>query len=391
MKCDLKLRNRKWIFLVFILGFSACKKDVEPTNTLTQYQKDNQMLSEYLNLPSSPYNYQGITLPGYLGNTNILIHDNTPADNPVTDEGATLGRVLFYDKKLSRNGTISCASCHVQEFGFSDTATLSKGFEGGLTGRHSMGLSNSRFRTNGRFFWDERAETLEDQVLMPIQDAVEMGMTLTDLVNVVDQQEYYKILFKRAFGDDEVSSDRISKALAQFIRSMVSFNSKYDQGRAHHEVNEPFDNFTVQENWGKSLFNSIDKGQCGSCHSTDAMITVVSRNNGLTREPDDFGLEKTTGNPLDRGKFKAPSLRNIAVRPPYMHNGDYKSLTEVIQGYSTGINWSPTLDGHLKMPGGQTAIRYNLTQEEIEALEAFLNTLTDTEFLTNKIYSDPFK
>jgi len=391
MKRWFEVQNLIWVLFIGFLGLSACKKDIEPVNTVTEYQKDNQVLSEYLDLPSSPYDYQGIMLPAYLGSTNILIHDNTPGDNQVTNEGATLGRVLFYDKKLSKNGTISCASCHIQEFGFSDTATLSKGFDGGLTGRHSMGLSNAKYRTNGRFFWDERAETLEDQVLMPIQDPVEMGMTLTDLVNVVDQQEYYDILFKRAFGDDEVTSDRISKALAQFIRAMVSFNSKYDQGRANHDVKEPFDNFTTQENWGKSIFNSIDKGQCGSCHSTDAMITVVSRNNGLTREPDDYGVEKTTGNPLDRGKFKAPSLRNIAVRPPYMHNGDYKSLREVIMGYSTGINWTPTLDGHLKMPGGQSAIRFNLTQEEIEALEAFLNTLTDTEFLTNKIYSDPFK
>jgi cytochrome c peroxidase len=254
-----------------------------------------------------------------------------------------------------------------------------------------MGLSNARFRTNGRFFWDERAETLEEQVLMPIQDQVEMGMSLTGLVDIVDQQDYYKVLFKRAFGDVDVTADRISKALAQFIRSMVSFDSKYDKGRAVHEVKEPFDNFSTEENLGKSIFTSIHKGQCSSCHSTDAMITVVSRNNGLTREFGDFGVEKTTGNALDRGKFKAPSLRNIAVRAPYMHNGDYKSLKDVIQGYSTGISWSPTLDGHLKMPGGQSAIRFNLSQKEIEALEIFLYTLTDTKFLNNEIYGDPFK
>lgn len=385
------MRNLFFLILAGLFFVIGCKKDIESKGTVSKYTEDNETLKGYLDLPSQPVEYDKIMVPAYVDVSLINIHDNTPIDNPITNEGATLGRVLFYDKKLSSNKTISCASCHIQEFGFSDTAVLSLGFDGGRTGRHSMGLSNARFRTNGRFFWDERAETLEDQVLMPIQDPVEMGMTLTDLVTVVEGQEYYEILFRRAFGDNEVTADRISKALAQFIRSMMSFNSKYDNGRAHHEVNEPFDNFTAEENLGKTLFNSINKGQCGSCHSTDAMITVVSRNNGLTREFGDFGLEKTTGDPLDRGKFKAPSLRNIAVRAPYMHNGDYKSLKDVINGYSTGINWSPTLDGHLKLPGGQSAIRFNLTQEEIEALEAFLHTLTDTEFLTNKIYSDPFK
>ncbi len=374
-----------------LIGFSGCNKETDSGGELTAYQKDNNTLSEYLSLPNEPFKYNEISVPEYLGADLIYLQDNTPATNPITNEGATLGRILFYDQHLSVNNTVSCASCHIQEFGFSDTAILSDGFDGGKTGRHSMGLSNARFRVNGRFFWDERAETLEEQVLGPIQDHIEMGMDLDDLVLILAQQPYYPILFKRAFGDEVVSSERISKALSQFVRSMMSFNSKYDQGRANHLINEDFTNFTAQENLGKELFNRLDKGACFSCHFTDAMITEVSRNNGLTRETGDIGVEGTTGNPWDKGKFKAPSLRNIAVRPPYMHNGGYKSLKEVISGYSTGINWTPTLDAHLMNPGNLSAKKFFLTTVEEEAMEAFLHTLTDQEFLTNVIYSDPFK
>ena len=380
------------VFLVFLAGVMGCKKDVDGSSSgLTIYQKDNQLLSEKLDLPSSPFDYSRQGVPSFLDVSRIYVHDNTPVDNPITDEGATLGRVLFYDKNLSANQTVSCGSCHIQEYGFSDTATLSVGFEGGLTGRHSMGLSNARFRTNGKFFWDERAATLEIQVLGPIQDVVEMGMDLESLVLAVTSQDYYPILFKRAFGSEEITTDKISKALAQFVRSMTSFNSKFDKGRANHELNEPFDNFTTQENFGKDLFHDLKKGACFSCHFTEAMITEVARNNGLIREPSDIGVENTTGNPWDRGKFKAPSLRNIAVRPPYMHNGEFKTLKSVVEGYSTGITWSPTLDAHLMMPGNTAAVRFNLTDREVDAMVAFLNTLTDEEFLTANRYGDPFK
>lgn len=195
--------------------------------------------------------------------------DNTPIDNPITDAGATLGRVLFYDKKLSANGTISCASCHQAEHGFSDPNVLSEGFEGGHTRRHSMGIVNARFYQTGKFFWDERAGTLEDQVLMPFQDEVEMGLTLSELVQIVTDQVYYPTLFQDTFGDETITSDRISKALAQFVRSLVSTTSKYDEGRSL--VNSPlvdFPNFTQEENLGKQLFNSqnLIAPSCNACH-----------------------------------------------------------------------------------------------------------------------------
>lgn len=192
-------------------------------------------------LPETPYNYSQITLPQHfsvnafpanLPQNAVTDNDNTPADNPITDAGATLGRVLFYERKLSANETVACATCHQQEFAFTDPLALSVGFEGGTTRRRSMSLINARFYESGKFFWDERADTLEDQVLEPIQDHVEMGLTLEELVTVVESQDYYPDLFTDAFGDSEVTTDRISRALAQFVRSIVSYRSKYDEGRA---------------------------------------------------------------------------------------------------------------------------------------------------------------
>ncbi len=377
-----------FLMVMQLFLFSACSPD--NSNTPEQ-DPSNLILAQYLKLPTSPFAYENLRVPAYLDASSIETHDNTPSHNPITDAGATLGRVLFYDTNLSENNTISCASCHHQSKGFSDHRQFSSGFNGGKTARHSMGLSNARYRENGRFFWDERAGTLEEQVLLPIQDPVEMGMTLPDLEIKLQSMEYYPILFKRAFGDETINSHKISLALAQFVRTLISFNSKFDQGRALHEISEPFSNFTNQENLGKEIFHSVNKGMCSSCHFTEAMITGVSRNNGLTRELSDIGLEGTTGDPLDRYKFKAPSLRNITVRPPYMHDGDYTNLGDVIEGYNTGISWTPTLDAHLMLPGNTAAKKLNLTSKETEALEAFLHTLTDEEFLTNEIYSNPFK
>ena len=207
------------------LFLTSCEKDeptpIDPTDSV-------------LDLPATPYDYTTLNLPVHL-TTNFLLgpgqnaaadNDNTPADNPTTDAGATLGRVLFYDQKLSANGTISCASCHQQDKGFSDDVALSLGFEGGETRRHSMSLINARWYGRGRFFWDERAATLEEQVLMPFQDPVEMGMTLEQVVSAVQSQDYYDTLFEEAFGSTEVNADRIARPLAQFVRGLDSTQSK---------------------------------------------------------------------------------------------------------------------------------------------------------------------
>jgi len=370
-----------------------------------------------LNLPLDYFNYANIELPSHLANNEfpaqfqfqaLSEYDNTPIDNSITDEGATLGRVLFYDKKLSANGTISCASCHQADHGFSDPNILSEGFEGGLTRRHSMGIVNARFYADGRFFWDERAETLEDQVLMPFQDDVEMGLTLQELINIVGEQSYYPFLFADAFGDEDITSDRISKALAQFIRSMVSTTSKYDQARS--EVQSPianFPDFTELENQGKRLFylpreltNGVN-GNCVGCHQTEAFVgpfpsnpgplTSFATTNGLdATSTSDLGVFETTGNNRDIGVFKVPSLKNIAIRPPYMHDGRFATLEEVIEHYSSGIQNHPSLISPLVNSNGEAG-QFNFTQDEKEALVAFLETLTDIAMLEDEKYSNPFK
>lgn len=365
-------------------------------------------------LPSIPYDYEGIVLPAhYLTNqipgnspfqSAAIASDNTPADNPITNDGATLGRVLFYDRKLSANGTIACASCHQQDHAFADAARLSRGFAGGTTRRHSMGLTNARFYEPGKFFWDERAASLEAQVLMPFQDATEMGLSLDQLVGLVSAQSYYPPLFASAFGDRTINADRIAQALAQFVRTIVSTNSRYDQGRATvTNPLAPFPNFTAQENQGKQIFMDTTQRRvaCIDCHVTEAFIspprgtphasaTSATTNNGLDAvSTTDLGVAETTGNVADTGHFKVPSLRNVAVRPPYMHDGRFNTLEEVLNFYDNGIRNHAQLSNILRNPQGN-AVRINLNGNDRNAVAAFLRTLTDNTLLTDPKYSDPF-
>ena len=387
------------LVLVLALSLFSCNNDEEYIDISDDVVNDDgntggdlsddDILAQTLNLPAASYNYANINLPGYFLDNQLQNEDNTPNNNPITDPGATLGRVLFYDKKLSANNTISCASCHSQENGFSDSNILSIGFEGGLTGRNSMGLANAKFYQNGRFFWDERAATLEDQVLMPIQDAVEMGLTLDELVSKVAAEDYYSILFTRAFGDDNITTQRISFALAQFIRSMVSYESKFDEGMA--QTNNPdqnFPNFTASENLGKNLFFS-NRTRCNDCHDTNAMVGDAPRNNGLDAIITDLGVGGVTGNNNDRGEFKTGSLRNIELTAPYMHDGRFATLGEVIDHYDSGVQNSNDLDNRLRVNGGQVR-RLNLNAAERQGLIDFLLTLTDNNFISDEKYSDPF-
>ncbi|MFT6872402.1 MAG: cytochrome c peroxidase [Roseivirga sp.] len=354
--------------------------------------------SSILNLPSDYYNYANPELPNHFATGQVAGIDNTPNNNPVTDEGATLGRVLFYDKTLSSNNAVSCASCHIQERGFADESALSEGFEGGLTGRNSMGLANARYYDNGRFFWDERANTLEDQVLMPIQDQIEMGLTLTELVSKIQDQDYYQPLFTDAFGSNDVTTDRISLALSQFVRSMVSYESPFDAGliAANGDEGDDFENFSELENLGKDLFFS-NRTQCSNCHETATFSGDQARNNGLDAVLTDLGVAGVTGNNNDQGEFKVNSLRNIAMTGPYMHNGRFATLREVVQFYNNGIQNSPGLDNRLRVGGmgrggndNGDVRRMNLNGQEVDALVAFLSTLSDESFLTDTKFSNPF-
>lgn len=379
---------RHLILIAVVVSAVACNKDeVSPVGD------NNPVYAEYLNLPETPYNYANQDVPNHiLNDPAAMADDNTPFNNPVTDDGATLGRVLFYDKNLSKNRTIACASCHQQINGFADPLVLSDGFEGGKTGRHSMGLINARFYRNGQFFWDERAASLEAQVLMPMQDPVEMGMTLDSIVGRVASLPYYPELFDNAFGDDAVNTDRISRALAQYIRSIMSYQSRYDEGRAQvANPGQAFPNYTAQENQGKNLFFNPVLGGCAGCHGTEAFAAPGPRNNGLdATNTADAGVGGNTGNPNQEGLFKSPSLRNIALRAPYMHDGRFATLGEVIDHYSTDIQDNPNLSAPLRQPD-QSIKRMNFTAAEKAALIAFLNTLTDDAISVDDKFSDPFK
>jgi len=337
-------------------------------------------------LPTTTADYVGYAvdnLPSYFQpGSDVGDVNNTPIDNPITNAGATLGRALFYDGRLSHNDSTSCASCHKQENGFSDPDQLSVGFEGGLTGRHSMGLSNAAFYENGRFFWDERAATLEDQVLMPIQDSVEMGTDLNQLREELSATEFYPVLFNEAYGSTEITNDKIANSLAQFVRSMASYQSKFDDARAAGPVGSPAyrAELTQLERQGSNIFHGA--GRCSTCHESDAQIADRPHNIGLD-------ADNSADEGVVDGRFKVPSLRNVAVREGYMHDGRFMTLGEVIDFYSTDIQDNPNLDVGLQVDG-DNPIRFNFTQNEKDALIAFLETLTDDALLGTELFSDPF-
>ncbi len=337
-------------------------------------------------LPASPFNYAAPLIPPHLQTPLIVAQINTPANNPITDAGSKLGRVLFWDKRLSLNQTVACASCHQPARGFSDGRRFSVGFQGGLTGRNSMGLSSNRYYLRRAYFWDERAATLEDQVLQPIQNAVEMGMTLPALEARLGTEPYYTDLFNQVFGTPAVTSNRIALALAQFVRSIISTQTKFDAG-----VPVNFTNFTPQENQGRQIFGGV--GNCVACHGSDNFVPGNAiNNNGLEFPFVDKGLGGITGRAQDQGLFKVPSLRNIELTAPYMHDGRFATLEEVVDFYNAGVVDNPNLSPPLRNPppGPPTPRRLNLTAQQKAALVAFLKTLTDTSVTTDAKFSDPF-
>lgn len=350
--------------------------------------------ADYLNLPFTPYEYN-VSLPNFYAN-NVANIDNSPSTNPITNNGATLGRVLFYDKNLSINRTVSCSSCHRQSEGFSDSRTLSIGFAGGTTDRHGMTVLNARYYQRSRFFWDERAATLEEQVLQPLQNVVEMGLTAAQISERVAEQPYYNQLFINAFGNNTIDNDRISKALAQFVRSIVSYQSKYDIGRAAvNNPNQAFSNFTNQENQGKQLFfTSIPQGGggCVGCHGTEAFVSTRPENNGIdATSTTDLGVGGASS-PIRQnliGTFKNSSIRNIELSAPYMHDGRFATLEQVVEHYNSGIQAHPNLSGILK-DTNENPVRLNFSTAQKNALVAFMKTLTDNSVATEVRWSNPF-
>lgn len=344
-----------------------------------------------LNLPASPYAYASVSddLIQEFGLGDVIggesLRDFTPEDNPITDEGATLGRVLFYDPRLSLNNAVSCASCHRQEKGFADMDASSRGFGGKQTPRNAMGIANLRVQPG--FFWDLRTRSLEEQVLEPVENHLEMGMETADVLEEkLTHVDYYPSLFEAAFGSPEITSERISKAMAQFLRSMVAHNSRYDR-----ESKNNFSGFNAREQMGAELF--FGKAQCGSCHNaplfTQSWGDPVA-NIGLEMDYEDEGIGE--------GFFRIPSLRNVALTAPYMHDGRFETLREVVEHYNSGIQPHPALDWRLRdirwRDWGEFEdrgpVRLELSEEEKDALEAFLHTLTDDHLTKHPMYASPF-
>ena len=351
--------------------------------------------------PTVLENYANQGKPAYIVKNNL-------GNNVITDKTATLGRVLFYDKNLSINNTISCASCHKQNFAFGDTALVSAGVEGGLTIRHSMRLINTRFANEAKFFWNERAASLNIQTTMPIVDHLEMGFSgengrgsINTLIGKLSTINYYKELFKFTFGDSVITENRMQNALASFINSIQSFDSKYDIGRAQvNNDNQPFPNFTATENQGKSLFITapVFNGAglrttgglgCNACHNAPEFdIDPNALNNGI------IGVANSA-NGIDITNTRAGTLRDItnaagAINTPMMHTGALRNLRAVINHYNT-INLNPrntNLDPRLRPAGNGQNL--NVTEAEIAAIVAFMQTLGGNNVYVNKKWSNPF-
>lgn len=302
-----------------------------------------------------------------------------PADNPLTVEGVALGRKLFYEEALSDDYTMSCASCHQQAHAFSDPRRFSPGTDGSIGRRNSMPVQNALW--DHFFFWDGRAGTLEDQAFKPVTNPVEMRNSWPVVEQRLRLLPEYPELFRRAFGTAAIDSVRIVQAIAQFERTLLSFDSRFDRfyfGGDSSALNE-------QEKRGRTLF--FNEAQCSQCHMLPNFQDHAFRNIGLEFSPVDGGLAEVTGLTEDRGKFKVNSLRNIELTAPYMHDGRFATLEEVVRFYADSVVLStPNLDNHM---GAWTSGAMDLDEQEQADLVAFLRTLTDPSFVSNAAFSDP--
>ena len=326
----------------------------------------------------------GFNYPIYFGDLVDL------PQGDVNSEQIELGRHLFYETMLSKDSTISCGSCHIQEFGFSDTARFSLGVNNEMGTRQATALSNLMWQED--FFWDGRAGSLEEQALAPIENPLEMNLPLDQALARLQGSAKYRGLFKEAFGSEQITDQRIAIALGNFERSLISSNSKFDlytQGKAQ---------LSDQESRGKDLFTThpessqnIRGGNCGDCHSGPLMQSFEFRNIGLDEVIIDEGRKDFTGNEYDKGKFKITTLRNIEVSAPYMHDGRFNTLEEVLDHYNEHVNSnSPNLDPLISTASNDcNGCALGLTEIEKEDIIAFLKALTDNNYLTNEKISDP--
>ena len=315
-----------------------------------------------------------------------------PYDNPMTAEGVQLGRFLFYEKKLSGNNSMSCANCHQLENAFAENQQYSTGIEGVSGSRNSMPLFNLGWEEF--FTWDGSKNTLESQILEPVPNPIEMHQDWKSATDKLNSDVIYRNRFFRAFGEEGIDSIKVAKAIAQFLRTIISSSSKYDV-MYKFEYGIPLTNTEFEllesvepEQWaGYDLFKSLNGADCFHCHSGPLMRVKKFSNNGLDESFSDLGRAIITESADDAGKFKVPTLRNIELTAPYMHDGRFNTLDEVIEHYSSGIHLSPTIDPLIEF-ANQGGVQ--LDAQEKFLLKKFLLTLTDTVFIKNPNFRDPF-
>jgi cytochrome c peroxidase len=353
-------------------------------SSCNEAQKNEATPAGFPSLPRNAYNY------GYADDQS----------NQIT----TIGRVLFYDKSLSIDNTVSCGSCHKQANSFADNTRFSLGISNNLTGRNTMGLANissliqppdssagygsSSGQFIGIYFWDGRASALQSAVSKPILNHLEMGFNdLSQLTAKIKDKPYYVQAFAEAYKTYELSEDKITYSLMLFLSSMRVMNSRNDKDNMYNGMAPNV--LTDQEREGKGLFSG--KYNCNSCHQTDSPWRVEAKfaDIGLESNYEDGGLSRTTGAAGDIGKFRVPDLHNVELTAPYMHDGRFNTLEEVVNHYSDNILASPNLHADLKDEYGQPK-RMNISQHDSDAIVAFLKTLTDNSITTDPRFSDPF-
>jgi cytochrome c peroxidase len=358
----------KRIFIISLLACAVlisynCSKN-KPLPTPAKVQ---------LELPEIPYSYNTSQTPS--GLKSNLYEDMTLINN----NKATIGRVLFYDKALSINNTVACANCHLQKAAFADVSTFSTGFDEKKTGRNSMAISNLFEERNIGYFWDLRETKIESMVLKPIENHIEMGFNRVELIaEKISNLDYYQELFSKYYGDNTISSKRVQECLASFVFSIVSNNSKFDKGLTNN-----FKDFNPSELRGKALFTN---NNCQNCH---LISSSFSSGYGASNKSGNIGLDASDIDKGSNGAYKIPRLKNIALTAPYMHDGRFATLEDVLDHYSEKIQNNPNLSSILRVSGNPR--KFNFSEQDKQDLIAFLNTLTDETVLTDPKFSSPFR
>ncbi len=393
--------KNQWLVLFFIsVLIISCSKDqadlagISTIGTKVPSKKHFDLYTYIDYLPS-------FLVKSMVDSTKLIPLPINQKNPTITNEKASLGRLLFYDNLLSSSGQVSCGSCHIQGKAFTDGLAFSKGHSGEATPVSAMSIQNLAFQNN--YFWDSRVQNILQLVSQPLINSIEMGnRSVEDVVKKVKATDYYPDLFKEAYGPAGITEATVTEAIANFVQIIYSSNSKFDQG-----LSSAFDNFNVQEKAGMSLFNG--KAQCNHCHTapTFAAADFVGGTYGPSNQISNVSTSvstpfiKSTGDgrsnnglsaagSIKNQLFRIPTLRNIAVTAPYMHDGRFSTLAEVIDHYDHGVQLNESLDAVFLIKNSKTVKTLNLTNVEKTELQAFLNTLTDQNLLTSPRYSNPF-